>query len=77
MAYLYDRRKIDFTGLAAELVLPKERGMADEPMRPARSPYLAGFRAGWAYLTLATVQIYYGKGTPVGPRRSVFRRAAV
>lgn len=69
MAYLYDRRKVSFTGLAAELVLPKEKNAKEEPMQLARSPYVAGFRAGWAYLTLATVHIYYGKGVAVDPRR--------
>ena len=69
MPYLYDRRKVNFTGLAAELVLPKEKNGAEEPVQMARSPYLAGFRAGWAYLTLATVHIYYGKGVAVDPRR--------
>lgn len=69
MAYLYDTRKISFTGLAAELVLPKKKGAMEEPVQLARSPYLAGFRAGWAYLTLATVHIYYGKGIAVDPRR--------
>ncbi len=69
MAYLYDRRKVDFTGLAAELVLPKETGAKEDPVQMARSPYVAGFRAGWAYLTLATVHIYYGKGIAVDPRR--------
>lgn len=69
MAYLYDRRKVSFTGLAAELVLPKEKGAATEPMQLARSPYIAGFRAGWAYLTLVTVHIYYGKSIAVDPRR--------
>ncbi|MCK6429867.1 MAG: endonuclease/exonuclease/phosphatase family protein [Burkholderiaceae bacterium] len=69
MAYLYDRRKVGFTGLAAELVLPKEKGAKTEPVQMARSPYVAGFRAGWAYLTLATVHIYYGKGVKVDPRR--------
>ncbi|MDR1967488.1 MAG: endonuclease/exonuclease/phosphatase family protein [Burkholderiaceae bacterium] len=69
MAYLYDRRKVDFTGLAAELVLPKEKGAQEEPVQLARSPYIAGFRAGWAYLTLATVHIYYGQGIAVDPRR--------
>ena len=69
MAYLYDRRKVSFTGLAAELVLPKEKNATEEPVQMARSPYLAGFRAGWAYLTLATVHIYYGKGVAVDPRR--------
>lgn len=69
MAYLYDRRKVSFTGLAAELVLPKDKNAETEPLQLARSPYVAGFKAGWAYLTLATVHIYYGKGVAVDPRR--------
>lgn len=69
MAYLYDRRKVSFTGLAAELVLPKEKGAKEAPVQFARSPYIAGFRAGWAYLTLATVHMYYGTDTAVDPRR--------
>jgi hypothetical protein len=69
MAYLFDRRKVAFTGLAAELVLPKTRGAVAEPLQLARSPYLAGFRAGWAYFTLATVHIYYGRNQAAPPRR--------
>ncbi|NGY05948.1 endonuclease/exonuclease/phosphatase family protein [Solimonas terrae] len=69
MAYLFDRRKVNFTGLAAELVLPKDNGAKTEPVQMARSPYVAGFRAGWAYLTLVTVHIYYGTGVAVDPRR--------
>lgn len=69
MAYLFDRRKVSFTGLAAELVLPKKKNATEEPVQMARSPYIAGFRAGWAYLTLATVHIYYGKDVAVDPRR--------
>lgn len=69
MAYLYDSRKVNFTGLAAELVLPKANGAKSEPVQMARSPYLAGFHAGWAYLTLATVHIYYGTAVADDPRR--------
>jgi endonuclease/exonuclease/phosphatase family metal-dependent hydrolase len=69
MAYLYDRRKVVFSGLAAELVLPKDRGAEVEPLQMARSPYIAGFRAGWAYLTLVTVHVYYGKSVAVDERR--------
>ena len=69
MAYLYDRRKVSFTGLAAELVLPKKVGATTEPLQFARSPYVAGFQAGWAYLTLLTAHIYYGQSVPVDPRR--------
>jgi hypothetical protein len=69
MAFFYDKRKVDFTGLAAELVLPKVDGEQESPIQFARSPYIAGFRAGWAYLTLVTVHIYYGESVPVDPRR--------
>ncbi|AZG14341.1 endonuclease/exonuclease/phosphatase family protein [Cupriavidus pauculus] len=69
MAYLYDRRKVRFTGLAAELVLPPPGRSAPAPVQLARSPYLAGFQAGWAYLTLATVHIYYGTSRPDDARR--------
>jgi len=69
MAYLFDRRKVTFTGLAAELVLPKGLRDAEQPVQFARSPFVAGFRAEWAYLTLITVHIYYGEGVPVDERR--------
>lgn len=69
MAYLFDRRKVTFTGLAAELVLPGGLSGGDAPVQFARSPFVAGFRAEWAYLTLITVHIYYGEGVPADPRR--------
>lgn len=69
MAFLYDRRKVDFTGLAAELVLDKAIAIDDKVVQFARSPYIAGFRAGWGHFTLVTVHIYYGKGVAVDPRR--------
>lgn len=69
MAYLYDKRKVNFAGLAAELTLPRKKNTTSEPMQMERSPYIAGFRAGWAYLTLVTVHIYYGKNMAVEPRR--------
>lgn len=68
LAFVYDSRKVHFTGLAAELVLPGRD--ADNPVRQlARSPYIAGFRCGWAYLTLVTVHIYYGEDRALDPRR--------
>ncbi len=67
LAFLYDRRKVQFSGLAAEIVLPERA----EPrtVQFARSPYVAGFRCGCAQANLCTVHIYYGKGTPIDPRR--------
>ncbi|MCL2644422.1 MAG: endonuclease/exonuclease/phosphatase family protein [Betaproteobacteria bacterium] len=67
LAYLYDRRKVSFTGLAAELVLPPDK--TQPVLQLARTPYIAGFRAGWAFMTLVTVHIYYGKSVAVDTRR--------
>lgn len=69
MAFLFDRRKVDFAGLAAELVLPPGKQPDPAILQFARSPYVAGFKSGWANFTLATVHIYYGKGVPDDPRR--------
>lgn len=69
LAYLFDTRKVGFTGLAAELVLPESREPEPRVVQFARSPYVAGFRVGWAYLTLVTVHIYYGQSVKVDPRR--------
>jgi endonuclease/exonuclease/phosphatase family metal-dependent hydrolase len=71
MAFLFDKRKVSFGGLAAELVLPKTTAGAQDPppLQMARTPYIAGFRSGWANLTLVTVHIYYGTDSAVDPRR--------
>ena len=67
MAFIFDRRKVRFAGLAAEIVLPKPPDK--EVLQLARSPYVAGFRAGWAQINLCTVHIYYGKSVKDDPRR--------
>ncbi len=69
MAYLFDKRKVNFAGLAAEIVLPKKQNEEHPPLQVARTPFVAGFSAGWAYLTLVTVHIYYGTSSAVDPRR--------
>lgn len=67
MAFVYDRRKVRFAGLAAEIVLPKP--LSADVVQLARSPYVAGFRAGWAQINLCTVHIIYGESVKDDPRR--------
>jgi len=67
LAFLYDQRKVRFSGLAAEIVLPDSSKA--RTVQLARSPYVAGFKSGWAQINLCTVHIYYGKSTKVDPRR--------
>ncbi len=63
MAFVYDKRKLRFGGLAAEVVIP--------PPAPqlARTPFLCGFKAGWFKFMVCTVHILYGGSTADEPRR--------
>lgn len=70
-AYIYDTRKLSFGGLAGELIPPTTK--KDEQLTStfafARTPYLAGFRAGWFKFTICTQHLYYGKAKPDDPQR--------
>ncbi|NYD91106.1 endonuclease/exonuclease/phosphatase family protein [Sphingomonas melonis] len=68
MAFVYDSRKVAFGGLAGEIVLPPEK-VDTEVLQFARTPFVCGFKAGWARIDVCTVHIYYGKGVPVDSRR--------
>ena len=65
MAFLYDTRKVKFTGLAGELVVPGEF----EVLQFARTPFITSWQANWAKFALCTVHIFYGKSKPDDPRR--------
>lgn len=68
LAFVYDRSRVHFTGLAGELVLPSKS--ATELMSQiSRTPLLCGFQAGWAKFNLCTVHIYYGKAKREDPKR--------
>lgn len=67
IAYVYDKRAVSFTGLAAEAVAPplekKEDGK--KVTIPAeqfwRTPYIASFRAGTFDFVLISVHVQWGK----------------
>ena len=82
MAFVYDTRKVSFDGLAGEIVLPPDKVKAvvvpstpgaasalPEVVQLARTPFVCGFRSGWAKIDLCTVHIYYGTEAAVDPRR--------
>lgn len=69
IAFIYDSRTIIFDHLAGELALPAAARAKATVEQPARSPFICGFRSGWRRLSLCSVHIYYGKGTPNDPRR--------
>jgi len=65
MAYLFDTRRVQLSGLAGELVVPKEwtnkigEVILDEQF--ARTPYAVSFKANNQTFILVTLHIKYGK----------------
>lgn len=72
MAFIYDSRKINFGGLAGEVVIPavKKQGKLLEPAKQlARTPFMVGFRSGWFKFCICTTHILYGEGIAEDPER--------
>ncbi len=70
-AFIYDTRKISFGGMAGELVpvMKKKAGVLSSDFAFSRTPYIAGFKAGWFKFTLCTQHFYYGKSKADDPQR--------
>jgi len=68
LAFLFDRSRVHFTGLAGELVLPS-KAATELVAQIARTPFICGFQSGWAKFNLCTVHIYYGEGKKDDPKR--------
>lgn len=64
MAYLFDTRRVQLSGLAGEIVVPNEWVKDPEKVireQFVRSPYAVSFRSGDKTFILVTVHIIYGK----------------
>ena len=59
LAFVYDRRRVQPSGLAGEIVLPPTDGR-DPAQQFARTPYIVGFRSANERLALLTAHIKYG-----------------
>jgi endonuclease/exonuclease/phosphatase family metal-dependent hydrolase len=66
MAYIYDKRAVTFTGLAAEADAPRKKDKKTGEYLPQfswwRSPYIASFKAGNFDFVLVTAHIRWGNG---------------
>ena len=73
LAFLFDRRKIRFSGVAGEIVIPPVEDSHGKTIAPAnqlvRTPTLVGFEAGWFRFMISTVHIIWGRGDEENPTR--------
>jgi len=65
LGFIYDKTKVNFKGIAGEIVLDSKKKIAinDKKLQFARTPYTCAFQAGWFKFMFSTVHIYYGKSS--------------
>jgi endonuclease/exonuclease/phosphatase family metal-dependent hydrolase len=76
LGFLYDSRKLSFTDLAGEIVVPPVEVETEDGKRTyepqdqlARTPFIIGLRTSWFKFMIATVHIIYGRGVNDSPER--------
>jgi len=72
LAFLFDTRKVRFSGMAGEMVLPpvEDADGNEVPARQlARTPIVAGFKAGWFDFLVSAVHLYWGEEQADHPMR--------
>lgn len=78
LVFVYDQTKVQFTGLAAEVVMAP--GAGRDKIAPElefdRTPYMASFRINGCNFILVTVHIYYGSGQSVRYRLEEIKNIA-
>ena len=64
IAFVFDRRRVRFTNIAGQVVLPNSGiGVGEEGgdgLQFARTPFVVSFQAGWFKFNLCAVHIYFG-----------------
>ena len=78
LVFVYNSKRIQFTGLAAEIVMTP--GAGRDGVKPElefdRTPYMASFRINGCNFIVVTVHIYYGEGSAVKYRLEEIKNIA-
>ena len=73
LAFLFDRRKVRFGGMAGEIVIPPAKDADGKEIIPtnqlARTPSIVGFECGWFKFVISTVHIVFGENEENDPGR--------
>lgn len=75
LAFVYDTSKVNFCGVAGEIVLSDTKIIDGKQF--ARTPFTVTFQAGWFKFVLTTVHIYYGKDTGEQLKRRIKEIGAI
>ena len=61
-AYLFNRKRVDFAGLAGEIVLWDDLTKNSAIKQLKRTPYITGFTSGWKTFAIINVHLHPGDG---------------
>lgn len=59
-AYLFNNKRVEFAGLAGEIVLWDELTKNSPVKQLKRSPYITGFRSGWKTFSMVNLHLHPG-----------------
>jgi len=71
LGFIYNTKKVKFTGIAGEIVLPKKLLISKETKdnrQFSRTPIGVEFLSGWFRFTFSTVHIYFGSNSGNTPQ---------
>ena len=60
-AYIFDKRRVNLSGLAGEIVLWDDLTKNSNVKQLKRTPYITGFKAGWKSFSIINVHLQPGK----------------
>lgn len=78
LVFCYDERSVQFTGLAAEIVMTPGAGRKKKmpELEFDRTPYMASFRKNGCNFIIVTVHIFYGSRSGIKYRRDEIKNVA-
>jgi len=70
LGFIYNKKKVRFTGVAGEIVLPDKLLINDGKKNKqfSRTPFGVSFQAGWFKFQFSTVHIYFGSNSGNSPQ---------
>jgi endonuclease/exonuclease/phosphatase family metal-dependent hydrolase len=68
-AYLLNKKRVEFAGLAGEIVLWEELTAGSSIKQLKRTPFMTGFRAGWKTFAIINLHLHPGEADDDFPMR--------
>ena len=62
-AYVYNKKRVELTGIAGEIVLWDDLTKNSDIKQLKRTPYLTGFKASWKLFSLINLHLHPGEGS--------------